>query len=94
MLNPNNLKLRTYKQPNITNGSHRVTLCGPFTFQKQRKETLKWKQYYNHKPAVRTCFCTMGPMLLIERSRLLREPRAFATFMNRKKAGQCLSFGK
>jgi hypothetical protein len=28
-----------------------------------------------------------GPMLLIVRSRLLREPRAFATFMNRKKAG-------
>jgi len=29
----------------------------------------------------------LGPMLLIERSRLLPEPRAFATFMNRKKAG-------
>jgi len=29
----------------------------------------------------------LGAMLLIERSRLLPEPRAFATFMNRKKAG-------
>jgi hypothetical protein len=29
----------------------------------------------------------LRPMLLIERSRLLPEPRAFATFMNRKKAG-------
>ena len=29
----------------------------------------------------------VGPRLLIERSRLLPEPRAFATFMNRKKAG-------
>ena len=33
-----------------------------------------------------------GAMTLIERSRLLPEPRAFATFMNRKKARQCLSF--
>jgi len=32
-------------------------------------------------------FSLLGPMLLIERSRLLPEPRAFATFMNRKKAG-------
>ena len=35
-----------------------------------------------------------GAMPLIERSRLLPELRAFATFMNRKKAGQCLSFAK
>ena len=30
---------------------------------------------------------SLGPTLLIEQSRLLPEPRAVATFMNRKKAG-------
>lgn len=62
-------------------------LCGPVHFSKQRRETNKMEAVYNHNLAVRTCFCTAGLMLLIERSRLLPEPRAFATFMNRKKAG-------